>query len=639
MSADFNWFINRQGPRGMQGIQGVQGFSPVITVAEDTPAAYILRIQTQDDTFLTSNLRGSVEDLGGTYVRYNRETGSMYAGPADVASTTQSGIVRMASEQDISELSQEAVVTPFNVSNMITDSPIIGELNTKVSENSANITKNTQNITTIENRISGIENNYVTIDTMQTITGFKTFNYLAEFNDGIRVTTVDCIDSSSTTRALEYNGTDRFLIIGSKGNPNVAIYGNIYNRDIYDNQYKVLTEKDIATVNKAGIIKPDGTSITIDADGTIHGASTYTLPTASATVLGGVKVGEGLEISEDGTLKATAPTIDTTNLAKLNERNEFSQYNLFNGGLFANGQASFGQPTNGIMLTSSDAEGFIEAYGGVRKIEIKPSVVAHQSKLSIEDNALTFTNSDGVVTDLLAQQPTGSVNDKYGIRGDYSTHFGIIDCPNGLINYSATDKDITLQAGVILKAAGNNNIKTTIASPITYTVTSTGEATLFYAGGEIIEATKVSYQTEQPEDNGTDAFQAWYNPELGKWQFKSNATGNVWREAIATPIANINSTAEGLTRVDYIGYRVLDDDILVTKQVLAPYLETINTLQQAVAQLEARVTALETEINGGGADGSPNVEVRGIVESFKNNSTPVGDTLGNITETYRNEVS
>ena len=46
---------------------------------------------------------------------------------------------------------------------------------------------------------------------------------------------------------------------------------------------------DIATTLKAGIVKPDGSTIQIDEDGTIHGANTYTLPTATATVLGGVK--------------------------------------------------------------------------------------------------------------------------------------------------------------------------------------------------------------------------------------------------------------------------------------------------------------------------------------------------------------
>lgn len=44
----------------------------------------------------------------------------------------------------------------------------------------------------------------------------------------------------------------------------------------------------IATVSTAGKVKPDGKTITIASDGTISGASTYTLPAATESTLGGV---------------------------------------------------------------------------------------------------------------------------------------------------------------------------------------------------------------------------------------------------------------------------------------------------------------------------------------------------------------
>lgn len=55
-----------------------------------------------------------------------------------------------------------------------------------------------------------------------------------------------------------------------------------------------------------------GSNITIDADGTINatgGGSNYVLPKATATVLGGIKVGSGLNVATDGTLSTvlTAP--------------------------------------------------------------------------------------------------------------------------------------------------------------------------------------------------------------------------------------------------------------------------------------------------------------------------------------------
>lgn len=53
------------------------------------------------------------------------------------------------------------------------------------------------------------------------------------------------------------------------------------------------------TTQAIGGVKPDGTTITVDSDGTIHGANSYTLPTMSASVKGGAKLGTGLEVDDD----------------------------------------------------------------------------------------------------------------------------------------------------------------------------------------------------------------------------------------------------------------------------------------------------------------------------------------------------
>lgn len=50
-----------------------------------------------------------------------------------------------------------------------------------------------------------------------------------------------------------------------------------------------------ATTDNLGIVKPDGTTITISEDGTITGVEQYTLPTATTDTLGGIKVGTGAE--------------------------------------------------------------------------------------------------------------------------------------------------------------------------------------------------------------------------------------------------------------------------------------------------------------------------------------------------------
>lgn len=86
---------------------------------------------------------------------------------------------------------------------------------------------------------------------------------------------------------------------------------------VIDAQYKHI---EIATSSKQGIVKPDGSTITIDTDGTIHsvggggGGGSYILPQASANTLGGIKAApktnkETVEIKIDNaTGKLFSPT-------------------------------------------------------------------------------------------------------------------------------------------------------------------------------------------------------------------------------------------------------------------------------------------------------------------------------------------
>lgn len=61
----------------------------------------------------------------------------------------------------------------------------------------------------------------------------------------------------------------------------------------------------VATTESTGIVKPDGVTITVDADGTLHGANTYELPKATTEVLGGIKPdGKTTFVNEEGVLSA-----------------------------------------------------------------------------------------------------------------------------------------------------------------------------------------------------------------------------------------------------------------------------------------------------------------------------------------------
>lgn len=71
----------------------------------------------------------------------------------------------------------------------------------------------------------------------------------------------------------------------------------------------VVRTTDKATNVRLGIVKPDGITIVIDSDGTIRSNYEYTLPKASTTVLGGVKVdGRTILTDQTGSGTISVPT-------------------------------------------------------------------------------------------------------------------------------------------------------------------------------------------------------------------------------------------------------------------------------------------------------------------------------------------
>lgn len=147
-----------------------------------------------------------------------------------------------------------------------------------------------------------------------------------------------------------------------------------------------------------------------------------------------------------------------------------------------------------------------------------------------------------------------------GIKGDYCSTYGILAAPNGVL--TANGMKLTLKAGLVLQCAGQE-AKTTIASDTVHEVESTQDFDFFYADGAFYEATQVVYSRTEPEDGDTGIL-AWWNPDIKKWKFKSNAAGNVWATANkAARLAHIHTDGMSITRIDYIGARVLDEGRLL----------------------------------------------------------------------------
>ena len=172
----------------------------------------------------------------------------------------------------------------------------------------------------------------------------------------------------------------------------------------------------------------------------------------------------------------------------------------------------------------------------------------------------------------------GGAGSAAGIKGDYFATYGITDMPNGVITTPAENNNLIIPAGIVLKAAGATTL-TTLASETVHQTTSTSNFTLFYVAGEMLECGDVHYSETEPATNGTENYQAWFSPVVGKWQFRSNDTGNVWREAVATPLCDCIFTSGNITRIDFVGYRVLNKQEFATKAEvgdIASVLDAIN---------------------------------------------------------------
>lgn len=151
----FNWYLNRQGPRGPQGVKGDTGFSPNITVETDTLNEYILRITNEGGYFLTSNLREHKEDRGGTYIRYDRENGTMYAGEADTATDAKAGMIKIATAEDVEAEDESTAVTPAILADYVAGSGGASIDDTTVSSSKVwSSEKTSQSIAEVSNQVA-----------------------------------------------------------------------------------------------------------------------------------------------------------------------------------------------------------------------------------------------------------------------------------------------------------------------------------------------------------------------------------------------------------------------------------------------------------------------------------------------------
>lgn len=248
--------LNKQGPQGVIGPQGNPGFSPVITVEEDTSTNYKLNIQTEQGSFITPNLKGSIPAGGSAgSVLTRTESGGAEFTPLPFASTDKAGIVMFATQKDVDDGETGLAITSDVIRNYYTKTQTDGK--------------------------------YVDLTSQQEITGRKDFyelrtNTIAERGgNGYISYQRDSIDSNLNS-----------VTIGGASTPNVYINrGGLIGTNIDSNNIGsyALTSLPIASTTTLGGVKVDGTTIVIDSNGVISsqgGGSSYT-------------AGNGIDITND----------------------------------------------------------------------------------------------------------------------------------------------------------------------------------------------------------------------------------------------------------------------------------------------------------------------------------------------------
>ena len=218
--ADFNYFLNRQGIRGLQGVKGDQGDSPIITVQTETPNEYILKITNPDGTELISpNLRGNKININeGTYVRYNTETGELYTSTADGATGELAGVVRLATDADITNMDERAAVTPSQLADALSQYLVS-------PDGSVKIVQNTENSLT-ELTAKGGSSGNLPIASADTLGGVKIGENLSITEDGVLSSTasgdVSASGDNTFTGTNDFNGAVNLNGITTAENLTVA---------------------------------------------------------------------------------------------------------------------------------------------------------------------------------------------------------------------------------------------------------------------------------------------------------------------------------------------------------------------------------------------------------------------------------
>lgn len=324
--ADFQFYLNRQGVRGAKGVKGDKGDSPIVSVNKHTANEYVLQIDNPDGTqIITPNLVGQqiVVNTAGDYVKYDRNSNQFVTVELPSSTGEEEGLIRLAIDADYTGRDEFSAVTPYglvkdlpslittSVDNLIrvfydepTDSIVfdtskiyedINGVNTIATEALTASQNNTNEINTLKNTMSTVSIDDTTITNDKVWSSSKT-------NSEISTVANSLLQTQGDVTALNADMTEIKPIVQAHTESISSINDSISN----------LTGKtNPATTTTAGIVKPDGETITVTADGTITAAGgsapdnmvttdTTQVITGRKTFDNAVTVGTGIKSSSIG---------------------------------------------------------------------------------------------------------------------------------------------------------------------------------------------------------------------------------------------------------------------------------------------------------------------------------------------------
>ena len=458
--ADFHYYLNRQGTRGQRGEKGDTGFSPIITEKTNTKEEYVLHIQneTDDTSFDTPNLKEGLvpEDMGGTYVRLNRETGNQYYGDIDSATETVAGVVKLEPDETVlNPASETSVLTAQSAVNnygLKTDVQKLQEnmyvsavgvqdslLRVGYSKNgvfdhaslielpsgSGDVSSAGNNKFTGNNTFTG-EVNIASLrsDNIQTTENKKYLTELDVDNQTIQVVNgklhANLNELSNEVNDLEgrVTGCESDILtmktsIGMK-QTKLTAGANITLTDLSNGTVRIDStggggtgDIPIATTTTAGKVKPDGTTITITDDGTISavggGGSTPTnmMTTDTDQTITGIKTFTPSSTSSYGVKTGLAVGSMRLGYDTSSSSNPvISGENIMIVNSSGTPIATFNSVEN-ISLGNGSTSMDLKCLANTTNIKSGASI-NYMGNLQVGVRTLTYTSATGETTDLLA---------------------------------------------------------------------------------------------------------------------------------------------------------------------------------------------------------------------------------------------